>query len=61
MQRLKLASELDRNQADTLFVLDEPSVGLHPLDIRTLLSVIQRLTDSGGTVIEHDPALAPAA
>jgi excinuclease ABC subunit A len=55
-QRLKLASELDRDQADALFVLDEPSVGLHPLDIRTLLSVIQRLTDRGATVIviEHD-------
>ncbi|MFD8501017.1 excinuclease ABC subunit UvrA [Amycolatopsis sp. NPDC059657] len=55
-QRLKLASELDRDQADTLFVLDEPSVGLHPLDIRTLLAVIQRLTDKGATVIviEHD-------
>lgn len=55
-QRLKLASELDRDQADALFVLDEPSVGLHPLDIRTLLSVIGRLTDRGATVvvIEHD-------
>jgi excinuclease ABC subunit A len=55
-QRLKLASELDRDQADALFVLDEPSVGLHPLDVRTLLSVIQRLTDRGATVIviEHD-------
>ncbi|MGW0519631.1 excinuclease ABC subunit UvrA [Crossiella sp. NPDC003009] len=55
-QRLKLASELDRDQTDALFVLDEPSVGLHPLDIRTLLSVIQRLTGKGATVIviEHD-------
>ncbi|WP_086666152.1 excinuclease ABC subunit A [Lentzea kentuckyensis] len=55
-QRLKLASELDRKQTDALFVLDEPSVGLHPLDIRTLLSVIGRLTDKGATVIviEHD-------
>ncbi|MFJ5985892.1 excinuclease ABC subunit UvrA [Lentzea sp. NPDC092896] len=55
-QRLKLASELDRDQADALFVLDEPSVGLHPLDIRTLLSVIGRLTGKGATVvvIEHD-------
>jgi len=55
-KRLKLASELDRNQTDSLFVLDEPSVGLHPLDIRTLLSVIGRLTDKGATVIviEHD-------
>ncbi|GHH33115.1 excinuclease ABC subunit UvrA [Lentzea cavernae] len=55
-QRLKLASELDRDQADALFVLDEPSVGLHPLDVRTLLSVVERLTDRGATVvvIEHD-------
>jgi excinuclease ABC subunit A len=55
-QRLKLATELTRNQSDTLFVLDEPSVGLHPLDIRTLLDVLQRLVDNGATVIviEHD-------
>ena len=55
-QRLKLASELGRNQADTLFVLDEPSVGLHPLDTRALLDVIDRLSDRGATVIviEHD-------
>ncbi|MGI5500210.1 excinuclease ABC subunit UvrA [Lentzea sp. CA-135723] len=55
-QRLKLASELDRDQSDALFVLDEPSVGLHPLDVRTLLAVIGRLTDRGATVvvIEHD-------
>jgi excinuclease ABC subunit A len=55
-QRLKLAAELHRNQADTLFVLDEPSVGLHPLDVRTLLNVTQRLLDQGATVIviEHD-------
>lgn len=55
-QRLKLAAELHRNQSESLFVLDEPSVGLHPLDIRTLLEVIQRLSASGATVIvvEHD-------
>ncbi|MFD4676059.1 excinuclease ABC subunit UvrA [Lentzea sp. NPDC058450] len=55
-QRLKLASELDRDQSDALFVLDEPSVGLHPLDVRTLLAVIGRLTGRGATVvvIEHD-------
>ncbi|MCQ9179624.1 excinuclease ABC subunit UvrA [Streptomyces sp. IBSBF 2953] len=55
-QRLKLATELTRDQSDTLFVLDEPSVGLHPLDIRTLLNVLQRLGDNGATVIviEHD-------
>jgi excinuclease ABC subunit A len=55
-QRLKLATELHRRQDDTLFVLDEPSVGLHPLDVRTLLDVLQRLLDRGATVvvIEHD-------
>ncbi|MCK9796128.1 excinuclease ABC subunit UvrA [Isoptericola sp. 4D.3] len=55
-QRLKLATELDRDQRDALFVLDEPSVGLHPLDVRVLLGVLQRLIDRGATVvfIEHD-------
>lgn len=55
-QRLKLASELGRDQSETLFVFDEPSIGLHPLDIRTLLKVLQRLVDNGATVIviEHD-------
>ncbi|MEU6247826.1 excinuclease ABC subunit UvrA [Glycomyces sp. NPDC047010] len=55
-QRLKLASELGRDQTDALFVFDEPSVGLHPLDVRTLLGVLDRLTGHGATVlvIEHD-------
>ncbi|MEJ6547959.1 excinuclease ABC subunit UvrA [Corynebacterium sp. USCH3] len=55
-QRLKLVNELHRNQQDAVFVLDEPSVGLHPADVRTLLAVLQRLTDRGATVIviEHD-------
>jgi excinuclease ABC subunit A len=55
-QRLKLAAELPRNQAGTLFVMDEPSVGLHPQDVRVLLSVIDRLLGAGATVIviEHD-------
>ncbi|THV35226.1 ATP-binding cassette domain-containing protein [Glycomyces buryatensis] len=55
-QRLKLASELGRDQSATLFVFDEPSIGLHPLDVRTLLKVLQRLVDNGATVlvIEHD-------
>lgn len=55
-QRLKLASEMGRGQADTVFVFDEPTIGLHPLDVRTLLGVFQRLIDSGATVvvIEHD-------
>lgn len=55
-QRLKLVSELHRSQDRTLFVLDEPTVGLHPLDVRTLIDVLQRLLDRGATVIviEHD-------
>ncbi|WP_299280046.1 AAA family ATPase [uncultured Georgenia sp.] len=55
-QRLKLATQLHRDQSDAVFVLDEPSVGLHPLDVRTLLTVLERLTDRGATVIviEHD-------
>ncbi|MGV9670204.1 excinuclease ABC subunit UvrA [Gordonia sp. NPDC003504] len=55
-QRLKLVNQLHRNQNDAVFVLDEPSVGLHPLDVRTLLAVLTRLTDRGATVIviEHD-------
>lgn len=55
-QRLKLASEMGRGQADTVFVFDEPTIGLHPLDVRTLLGVFQTLIDNGATVvvIEHD-------
>ena len=55
-QRLKLASEMGKGQADTVFVFDEPTIGLHPLDVHTLLGVFQRLIDSGATVvvIEHD-------
>ncbi|MEU4384131.1 excinuclease ABC subunit UvrA [Promicromonospora sp. NPDC023805] len=55
-QRLKLAAELDRDQDDAIFVFDEPTVGLHPLDVRVLLGVLQRLVDNGATVlvIEHD-------
>ncbi len=55
-QRLKLASEMGRGQADTVFVFDEPTIGLHPLDVRTLLAVFRRLIENGATVIviEHD-------
>ena len=55
-QRLKLASEMGRGQEDSIFVFDEPTIGLHPLDVQTLLGVFQRLIDSGATVIviEHD-------
>lgn len=55
-QRLKLASEMGRGQSDAVFVFDEPTIGLHPLDVETLLSVFQSLIDNGATVIviEHD-------
>ena len=55
-QRLKLASEMGKSQSDAIFIFDEPTIGLHPLDVRTLLDVFQRLIDSGATVIviEHD-------
>ena len=55
-QRLKLATEMGREQSDTLFVFDEPTIGLHPLDVMKLIEVFQRLIDLGATVvvIEHD-------
>ena len=55
-QRLKLASEMGRGQSDSVFVFDEPTIGLHPSDVMTLLSVFQSLIDHGATVIviEHD-------
>ena len=55
-QRLKLAGEMTRAQSDTVFVFDEPTIGLHPLDVETLLGVINRLIENGATVvvIEHD-------
>ena len=55
-QRLKLASEIGKSQPDSVFVFDEPSIGLHPLDVQVLLGVFQTLLDSGATVvvIEHD-------
>lgn len=55
-QRLKLATEMGREQNDTLFVFDEPTIGLHPLDVMKLIEVFQRLIDLGATVvvIEHD-------
>ena len=62
-QRLKLASEMGRGQGDSLFVFDEPTIGLHPLDVRTLLAVFRRLIDNGATVIviEHDLDVIRAA
>ena len=62
-QRLKLASEMGRGQADAVFVFDEPTIGLHPLDVQTLLGVFRRLVAAGATVvvIEHDLDLIRAA
>ena len=55
-QRLKLASEMRKTQSDSVFIFDEPTIGLHPLDVQTLLTVFQTLIDNGATVvvIEHD-------
>ena len=55
-QRLKLASEMKRRQDDAVFIFDEPTIGLHPCDVQTLLRVFQQLLDQGATVIviEHD-------
>ena len=53
---MKLASEIGRIQTDSVFIFDEPSIGLHPLDVQVLLGVFQALLDNGATVIviEHD-------
>ena len=55
-QRLKLAEEMGKAQSDSVFVFDEPTIGLHPLDVKTLLGVFRTLIGSGATVIviEHD-------
>lgn len=55
-QRLKLAAEMGKGQENTLFIFDEPTIGLHPLDVRSLIAVFQHLIDTGATVvvIEHD-------
>ena len=55
-QRLKLASEMGKTQEDAVFVFDEPTIGLHPLDVQVLLGVFSRLVEAGATVIviEHD-------
>ncbi|MFH1498208.1 MAG: excinuclease ABC subunit UvrA, partial [Verrucomicrobiota bacterium] len=63
VQRVNLTSCLGTSLVDTLFVLDEPSVGLHPRDIDRLIAIIRRLTDAGNTVVvvEHDEAMIRAA
>ena len=55
-QRLKLASEMGKAQEDTVFVFDEPTIGLHPADVQVLLGVFQTLIENGATVlvVEHD-------
>ena len=55
-QRLKLASEMGHGQSDTVFVFDEPTIGLHPLDVQVLMGIFQHLVENGATVIviEHD-------
>ena len=62
-QRLKLASEMGKAQSDSVFVFDEPTIGLHPLDVRTLIGVFRTLIDNGATVIviEHDLDLIRSA
>ena len=62
-QRLKLASEMGRGQDDSLFVFDEPTIGLHPLDVQTLMGVFRHLIGNGATVIviEHDLDVIRAA
>lgn len=58
-QRLKLVTHLTRKQEDTLFVFDEPTIGLHPLDVKVLVEVMQKLLDQGATIITitHDLGL----
>ena len=62
-QRLKLASEMGRQQEDSVFVFDEPTIGLHPKDVETLLQVFRTLISRGATVIviEHDLDVIRAA
>ncbi|MDH3347897.1 MAG: excinuclease ABC subunit UvrA [Desulfobulbaceae bacterium] len=63
IQRVNLTSALGASLVNTLFVLDEPSIGLHPKDIKRLISILQRLRDSGNTllIVEHDPEVMMAA
>lgn len=62
-QRVKMAKQLDCNLVDMLYVLDEPSIGLHPRDTEKLLSILARLRDKGNSVfvVEHDPEIIRAA
>ncbi|MDH3455857.1 MAG: excinuclease ABC subunit UvrA [Gemmatimonadota bacterium] len=62
-QRISLANALGSHLVDTLYVLDEPSIGLHPRDIHRLVGLLERLRDEGNTVVivEHDPVTIRAA
>src|SRR5881394_1162493 len=62
-QRIALSNALGSHLVDTLYVLDEPSIGLHPADVDRLLALLRRLADAGNTVVvvEHDPAAMRAA
>lgn len=63
LQRINLTTALGSSLVNTLFVLDEPSIGLHPIDVHRLVNVIKRLRDAGNTilVVEHDPDVIAAA
>ena len=63
MQRINLTTALGTSLVNTLFVLDEPSIGLHPRDMHRIIQAMQRLRDAGNTlvVVEHDPAVMLAA
>jgi excinuclease ABC subunit A len=62
-QRIRIAAALGNSLTDTLFVLDEPTVGLHPVDTARMVGVLRRLADAGNTVtvVEHDPGLIEGA
>ena len=62
-QRIALSNALGSHLVDTLYVLDEPSIGLHPADVDRLLALLRKLSDAGNTVVvvEHDPAAMRAA
>jgi excinuclease UvrABC ATPase subunit len=62
-QRVKMARQLDCNLVDLLYVLDEPSIGLHPRDTHKLLAILNQLKDKGNSVfvVEHDPDIIKAA
>jgi excinuclease ABC subunit A len=63
VQRINLTTALGTSLVNTLFVLDEPSIGLHPRDMHRITEAMQRLRDAGNTlvVVEHDPAVMLAA